>query len=91
MVQSYIGSYGAIIHPVAACATAAVSVEEGIDKIWLGKAELGVAGGFDDPASRRVRRGIRRDPYAATAGGISLLRWCCWMRSAYPDGGLRRQ
>ena len=48
VVQSYIGSYGAMIHPVAACATAAVSVEEGIDKIRLGKAELVVAGGFDD-------------------------------------------
>jgi fatty acid synthase len=48
VVQSYVGSYGAMIHPVAACATAAVSVEEGVDKIRLGKAELVVAGGFDD-------------------------------------------
>jgi len=48
VVQSYIGSYGAMIHPVAACATAAVSVEEGVDKIRLGKAELVVAGGIDD-------------------------------------------
>ena len=48
VVQSYIGSYGAMVHPVAACATAAVSVEEGIDKIKLGKAELVVAGGIDD-------------------------------------------
>ncbi|MCV7030763.1 type I polyketide synthase [Mycobacterium sherrisii] len=48
VVQSYIGSYGAMIHPVAACATAAVSVEEGIDKIRLGKAEMVVAGGIDD-------------------------------------------
>jgi fatty acid synthase len=48
VVQSYIGSYGAMIHPVAACATAAVSVEEGVDKIKLGKAELVVAGGIDD-------------------------------------------
>jgi fatty acid synthase, bacteria type len=48
VVQSYIGSYGAMIHPVAACATAAVSVEEGLDKIRLGKAELVVAGGIDD-------------------------------------------
>ena len=47
-VQSYVGSYGAMIHPVAACATAAVSVEEGVDKIRLGKAELVVAGGLDD-------------------------------------------
>nr|WP_239003508.1 type I polyketide synthase [Nocardia panacis] len=48
VVQSYVGSYGAMVHPVAACATAAVSVEEGMDKIRLGKAEVVVAGGFDD-------------------------------------------
>jgi fatty acid synthase len=48
VVQSYIGSYGAMIHPVAACATAAVSMEEGLDKIRLGKAEMVVAGGIDD-------------------------------------------
>jgi fatty acid synthase len=48
VVQSYIGSYGSMIHPVGACATAAVSVEEGVDKIRLGKAELVVTGGFDD-------------------------------------------
>ena len=48
VVQSYVGSYGAMIHPVGACATAAVSVEEGVDKIRLGKAELVVAGGYDD-------------------------------------------
>ena len=48
VVQSYIGSYGAMIHPVGACATAAVSIEEGVDKIRLGKAELVVAGGLDD-------------------------------------------
>lgn len=48
VVQSYVGSYGAMIHPVAACATTAVSVEEGVDKIKLGKAEFVVSGGFDD-------------------------------------------
>ncbi|MEA3527065.1 fatty acid synthase subunit beta domain-containing protein [Nocardia sp. CDC186] len=48
VVQSYVGSYGAMVHPVAACATAAVSVEEGVDKIRLGKADLVVAGGYDD-------------------------------------------
>jgi fatty acid synthase len=48
VVQSYVGSYGGMIHPVAACATAAVSVEEGVDKIRLGKAEVVVAGGYDD-------------------------------------------
>ena len=48
VMQSYVGGYGAMVHPVGACATAAVSVEEGVDKIRLGKAELVVTGGFDD-------------------------------------------
>ncbi|WP_080796025.1 type I polyketide synthase [Corynebacterium pacaense] len=47
-MQSYVGGYGQMIHPVAACATAAVSVEEGVDKIRLGKADFVVAGGIDD-------------------------------------------
>ena len=48
VMQSYVGGYGQMIHPVAACATAAVSVEEGVDKIRLGKADAVVAGGIDD-------------------------------------------
>ncbi len=48
VMQSYVGGYGAMVHPVGACATAAVSIEEGMDKIRLGKADLVVAGGFDD-------------------------------------------
>ena len=48
VIQSYVGSYGSMIHPVGACATAAVSIEEGVDKIRLGKAEFVVAGGYDD-------------------------------------------
>lgn len=48
VMQSYVGGYGAMVHPVGACATAAVSVEEGVDKIRLGKADLVIAGGFDD-------------------------------------------
>lgn len=54
VVQSYIGSYGAMIHPVGACATAAISVEEGVDKIRLGKAEFVVAGGYDDTTLEAV-------------------------------------
>ena len=54
VMQSYVGSYGAMVHPVGACATAAVSVEEGVDKIRLGKAELVVAGGFDDLTSDAI-------------------------------------
>lgn len=48
VMQSYVGGYGQMIHPVAACATAAVSVEEGMDKIKLGKSDFVVAGGYDD-------------------------------------------
>lgn len=48
VMQSYVGGYGQMIHPVAACATAAVSVEEGVDKIKLRKADFVVAGGIDD-------------------------------------------
>ncbi|AWB82546.1 3-oxoacyl-ACP synthase [Corynebacterium yudongzhengii] len=48
VMQSYVGGYGQMVHPVAACATAAVSVEEGMDKIRLGKADVVVAGGIDD-------------------------------------------
>ena len=54
VMQSYIGGYGAMVHPVGACATAAVSVEEGVDKIRLGKADLVVAGGFDDMTSDAI-------------------------------------
>ncbi len=54
VMQSYVGGYGAMVHPVGACATAAVSVEEGMDKIRLGKAELVVAGGFDDMTQEAV-------------------------------------
>ena len=48
VMQSYIGGYGQMIHPVAACATAAVSVEEAVDKLQLGKADFVIAGGIDD-------------------------------------------
>ncbi|MDO5688356.1 MAG: DUF1729 domain-containing protein [Pseudoscardovia radai] len=48
VMQSYIGGYGAMVQPVSACATAAVSIEEGFDKIRLGKADFVVAGAIDD-------------------------------------------
>ncbi|WP_018296209.1 type I polyketide synthase [Corynebacterium lubricantis] len=48
VMQDYVGGYGQMIHPVAACATAAVSVEEGMDKLRLGKADVVVTGGIDD-------------------------------------------
>ncbi|WP_353067382.1 beta-ketoacyl synthase N-terminal-like domain-containing protein [Arcanobacterium hippocoleae] len=47
-MQAYVGGYGAMVQPVAACATAAVSLEEGVDKIATGKASFVVTGGIDD-------------------------------------------
>lgn len=47
-VQSYVGSYGTMAHPVGACATAAVSIEEAVDKLTLGRVDFVVAGGYDD-------------------------------------------
>ena len=47
VMQSYVGGYGQMVHPVAACATAAVSVEEAVDKLRLHKADVVVAGGID--------------------------------------------
>ena len=48
VMQSYIGGYGSTVHPVGACATGAVSIEEGVDKIRLGKAQFVLTGSFDD-------------------------------------------
>ena len=47
-MQSFVGGYGQMIHSVGACATAAVSIEEAVDKIRLGKSDFVVAGGIDD-------------------------------------------
>lgn len=46
--MTFYGGAGPMVHPVAACATAAVSVEVGMDLILAGKAEIIVAGGADD-------------------------------------------
>lgn len=54
VMQTYVGGYGAMIHPVGACATAAVSVEEGVDKIATGKASFVVAGAIDDMAIESI-------------------------------------
>jgi fatty acid synthase len=79
VVQSYVGSYGAMVHPVAACATAAVSVEEAVDKIRLGKAEFVVAGGFDDISSEAIQgfadMSATADSAAMTAKGINPRRF----------------
>ncbi|QOR45035.1 type I polyketide synthase [Trueperella pecoris] len=47
-MQSFVGGYGAMMQPVAACATAAVSLEDGLDKIAAGKAKFVVTGAVDD-------------------------------------------
>lgn len=47
-MQNFIGGYGPMVQPVSACATAAVSVEDGLDKILAGKAKFVVAGATDD-------------------------------------------
>ncbi|TCJ29406.1 type I polyketide synthase [Nocardioides jejuensis] len=76
VVQSYVGSYGAMIHPVAACATTAVSIEEGVDKIRLGKADFVVAGGFDDLGTEGVQgfaaMSATADTAAMEAQGIDI-------------------
>jgi len=43
-----------MIHPVGACATAAVSVEEGVRQDPVGKAEFVVAGAYDDTTLEAV-------------------------------------
>ncbi|UDY37432.1 type I polyketide synthase [Dermatobacter hominis] len=47
-VQSFVGGSGPMIHPVAACATAGVSLELALDLVRAGKADVVVGGGFDD-------------------------------------------
>lgn len=47
-MQAFVGGYGSMIHPVGACATVVVSIEEGMDKIHCGKADFVVAGAVDD-------------------------------------------
>lgn len=75
VAQSYVGGYGAMVHPVGACATAAVSVEEAVDKIRLGKAKFVVAGGFDDMSPEAMQgfadMSATADTAAMNARGIS--------------------
>lgn len=48
VAATYVGSYGPMAHPVAACATAALSIEDACDKILVDKADVVMAGGWDD-------------------------------------------
>ena len=68
--QSLVGGYGPMVHPVAACATAAVSLEEAIDKIALGKAEIIVGGGWDDLGTEGINGFANM---AATADNDSMV------------------
>ena len=52
--SAYVGSYGPMAHPVAACATAALSLEDAVDKIMLGKVDVVMAGGWDDLSAEGV-------------------------------------
>ncbi|MCC6620734.1 MAG: DUF1729 domain-containing protein [Deltaproteobacteria bacterium] len=52
--SSWVGSYGPMAHPVAACATAALSIEDACDKIACGKADVVMAGGWDDLSAEGV-------------------------------------
>ena len=74
-MQSYIGGYGSMIHPIGACATAAVSVEEGVDKIACGKADFVVAGAIDDISVESIAgfasMNATADSDAMAAKGIS--------------------
>ena len=68
-IQSYLGSYGPMSFPVAACATAAISLGDAIDKILTGQATLMVAGGVDDYSQEG---GVGFGDMAATASSDEL-------------------
>lgn len=75
VMQSLVGGYGSMIHPVGACATAAVSIEEAVDKIAVGKADFVVAGGIDDVQVESLegfgQMNATAETAAMTAKGIS--------------------
>jgi fatty acid synthase len=68
--QGLVGGYGPMVHPVAACATAAVSLEEAVDKIALGKAEIIIGGGWDDLSTEGINGFANM---AATADNDQLI------------------
>ena len=74
-MQSYIGGYGSMINPVGACATAAVSIDDALDKITLHKADVVVAGAIDDIQVESVEgfgsMNATADSRAMLAQGIS--------------------
>ncbi len=69
-MQSYVGGYGPMVHPVAACATAAVSLEAAVDIISADKADVVVGGGLDDLGAEGI---IGFADMAATASSVEML------------------
>lgn len=72
VVQSYVGSYGAMNPPVAACATAAVSVELAADKLLTNKADFVVCGGMDDVSREFVQGFADMNATADTAQMVGM-------------------
>lgn len=48
VVQTYLGSYGAMSFPVGACATAAISVQNAVEQILANESDFVVTGAVDD-------------------------------------------
>ncbi|MCU0263725.1 MAG: DUF1729 domain-containing protein [Candidatus Nanopelagicales bacterium] len=86
--QGLIGGYGPMVHPVAACATAAVSLEEAVDKIALGKAEIIIGGGWDDLSTEGI---IGFANMAATADNEAMIEAGLYPRQHSRPGDRRRR
>ncbi len=86
--QGLIGGYGPMVHPVAACATAAVSLEEAVDKIALGKAEIIIGGGWDDLSTEGITGFANM---AATADNAAMIESGLHPRQHSRPGDRRRR
>ena len=86
--QGLVGGYGPMVHPVAACATAAVSLEEAVDKIALGKAEIIIGGGWDDLSTEGITGFANM---AATADNAALIESGLYPRQHSRPGDRRRR
>ncbi len=86
--QGLIGGYGPMVHPVAACATAAVSLEEAVDKIALGKAEIIIGGGWDDLSTEGITGFANM---AATADNDAMIESGLYPRQHSRPGDRRRR
>jgi fatty acid synthase, bacteria type len=79
--QELLGNYGPMVSPVSACATAGVSVEIAWEKLKLGRADLMVAGAFDDISYAGT---VGFDDMNATVDSAKLA------RQAIPPGRMSR-